>query len=106
MVSKVKLDDGKLRYDLLPFSALDEIVKVLTYGIQKYPEPEQNWFVNSAEVDLKRYKAAILRHMSRVMQGEQIDEESGLRHLAQIATNCMFLIALEDKFVERTHDSK
>jgi len=96
--TKVKLDEGKLRYDLMPFKALDEVARVLTYGINKYPEPEQNWYVNSTEVDLKRYKAAILRHLSRVMQGEQIDEESGLRHLAQIATNCLFLIELEDKF--------
>ena len=94
----VKLDQGKMRYDLMPFHALDEVAKVLTFGIKKYPEPEQNWFVNSTPEDLKRYKAAILRHMSRVMQGEEIDEESGLRHLAQIATNCLFLIELEDKF--------
>ena len=96
--TQVKLDQGKLRYDLIPFHALDEVAKVLTYGVNKYPKPEQNWFVNSTKDDLKRYRAAILRHMSRVMQGEEIDEESGLRHLAQIATNCLFLIELEDKF--------
>ena len=98
--SKVKLDEGKLRYDLVPFHAMDEVARVLTYGVNKYPKPEQNWFVNSKPEDLKRYRAALLRHMSRVMQGEEIDEESGLRHLAQIATNCLFLMELEDKFRE------
>ena len=98
--TEVKKDKGKLRYDLVPFHALDEIAKVLTYGQEKYPEPENNWFVVSKPKDLKRYKAAVLRHMSRVMQGEELDDESGLRHLAHIATNCLFIMELEDKFRE------
>lgn len=94
----VKQDNGKLRYDLLPFDAVDEVVKVLNYGINKYPKPEENWRVNSKKEDIPRYEAALLRHMSAHMQGELIDEESGLPHMAQIATNALFIIALRRKY--------
>ena len=36
-----KFDGDKLRYDLIPPLALEEMVKVLTFGAQKY-EPD-NW---------------------------------------------------------------
>ena len=94
----VKQDLGKLRYDLLPFDAVDEVVGVLTYGIKKYPKPEENWRVNSSQEDIKRYEAALLRHMSEYMQGNEIDEESGLPHIAQVATNALFIIALRKKY--------
>ena len=32
----LKFDDGKLRYDLLPFSVIDELVNILTFGAAKY----------------------------------------------------------------------
>lgn len=94
----VKQDLGKLRYDLLPFDAVDEVVAVLNYGINKYPKPEENWRVNSSREDIKRYEAALLRHMSLHMQGELMDEESGLPHMAQVATNALFIIALRRKY--------
>lgn len=94
----VKLDQGKLRYDLLPFDAVDEVVRVLNYGVNKYPKPEENWRYNSLQEDIKRYEAALLRHMSLHMQGKLIDKNSGLPHMAQIATNALFIIALRKKY--------
>lgn len=94
----VKQDSGKLRYDLLPFDAVDEVVRVLNYGVNKYPKPEENWRHKSSKEDIKRYEAALLRHMSLHMQGELIDLESGLPHIAQIATNALFIIALRKKY--------
>lgn len=98
MSSEVKQDKGKLRYDLMPFDALDEVTKVLTYGINKYPKPEENWRVNSTKEDIARYKAALLRHMSEEMQGRHFDSESNLLHMAHIATNALFIIALIKKY--------
>jgi hypothetical protein len=92
--TQVKLDSGKLRYDLMPFDALDEVAKVLTYGIKKYPKPEENWRVNSTKKDIKRYMAAMLRHISELKQDRPFDSESGMHHLAHIATNSLFMIAL------------
>lgn len=94
----VKQDQGKLRYDLMPFDALDSVADILTYGIKKYPKPEENWRVNSKKEDIPRYKAALLRHYSLMAQGEVFDSESGLPHMAHIATNSLFIIALEKKY--------
>lgn len=99
-MTRVKQDSGKLRYDLMPFDALDKVAEVLTYGIKKYPKPEENWRVNSSKKDIKRYEAALLRHYSAMSQGEEIDKESGLPHIAHIATNALFIIALKRKYKE------
>lgn len=104
--TSVKQDTGKRRLDLLPWDALDEVGNVLTYGVNKYPNPEQNWRVNSTKDDIKRYKAALLRHFSRIEQGELYDEESGCLHSACIATNALFIIALEKKFLLPTAGNK
>ena len=101
--TEVKQDKGKNRLDLLPWDAIDEVGKVLTYGVNKYPKPEENWRVNSKPEDIKRYKAAILRHFSRIEQGELVDPESGLEHMAHIATNALFIIALEKRFKNEEH---
>ena len=80
-----KFDGDKLRYDLLPFDVIDELVKDLTYGAKKYEE--NNW----QKVDAKRYRAALMRHFSAYMQGEEIDKESGLPHIVMVMCNAMFL---------------
>lgn len=98
MSSEVKQDLGKRRMDLLPWDALDDVGDILTYGINKYPKPEENWRVNSKPDDLKRYEAALTRHLSAHMQGMKLDEESGLPHMAHIATNALFILALSKKY--------
>jgi hypothetical protein len=96
--SSTKLDKGKLRYDLVPFDALDEIVGVLTDGEIKYPsEGDLNW-EKTPENEIKFYKAALLRHMSKIMQGEVIDPDSNRRHMAHIGSNALIILALELRF--------
>lgn len=85
-----KDDAGKLRYDLVPFAALDQIVDVLTFGANKYAP--DNWrHVPDAET---RYFAAALRHLSKWKQGENLDPESGKGHLAHAACCLLFLMEL------------
>ena len=96
--TSVKQDHGKRRMDLLPWSALDSVGDVLTYGKKKYPKPEETWLVNSTQEDISRYRAALVRHLSAKAQGEVFDVESGLPHDAHIATNSLFIIALEKKY--------
>ena len=82
-----KFDGGKLRYDLVPFGALEEVIKVLGMGAQKYGD--DNWkMVDDLE---RRYVTAAYRHLGRVMQGEEFDEESGLPHIAHAITSLMFV---------------
>ncbi len=82
-----KYDKGKLRYDLLPFDSLEEIVKVYTYGACKYED--NNWLKG---MKWGRIAGAMLRHYSAFIQGKEIDSESGLPHLAHMAWNAIALL--------------
>lgn len=94
----LKYDIEKLRWDLLPIECVEDIVKILTFGAKKYAP--NNWqVVENAE---ERYYAALLRHLSAWRQGEKVDPESGLSHLAHILCNVTFLLWFEkDKSKKR-----
>ena len=87
----MKFDSGKPDYSLLPFAAVDEVVKVLTYGAAKYDR--FNW----EKVEAVRYQAATMRHFSTHMQGEKIDPESGISHLAHAICSLLYLLDFELK---------
>src|SRR5216684_2007576 len=89
----VKFDSEKLRWDLLPFLALEDIVKVLDYGAKKYGP--HNWQL--VENWKPRYVSELLRHIAAYMIGEHDDKDSGLSHLAHAACNLLFLIMKEAK---------
>lgn len=83
-----KNDDNKIRMDLLPFDALEEIAKVLTFGANKYSD--NGWkYVPDA---VKRYEAALLRHYAAYKKDEVYDDESNLYHLSHLACNALFLL--------------
>jgi hypothetical protein len=82
-----KFDGGKLEYGLLPPNALEETVKVLTFGAQKYER--NNWI--HVDDGVRRYFDALQRHLWAWKKGEQIDPESGLHHLAHAMCCLMFL---------------
>jgi len=87
MTSK-KYDTDKLRWDLMPFDSLLEIVKVVTYGAKKYNA--NNW--QDLDNFNDRYFGACLRHLTSWKLGEQVDKESNLRHLAHAGCNIIFLL--------------
>ena len=83
-----KFDTDKDRWELLPWEAVRQIVRVLTYGAKKYDD--NNWQL-VPNMD-NRYFAALLRHLVAWRSGEQIDAESGLPHLAHAACCILFLL--------------
>jgi hypothetical protein len=84
----VKYDTGKPEYGLIPPYALDEMVKVLTAGAQKYSA--DNWRkVDNGQV---RYFNAMQRHVWAWKRGEHFDPETGLHHLAHAACCLYFLM--------------
>lgn len=90
MTEGLKLDTEKDRWDLLPIKAVRGIVQVLTFGARKYAP--DNWkHVPDAR---RRYYAAALRHMAAWWEGEQVDQESGLPHLAHAGCCLLFLASL------------
>lgn len=86
-----KDDEGKMPWGLVPWDALQGVVKVLKFGAEKYGP--DNWrHVNGA---LMRYWDACIRHMVAWKQGEKFDPESGLPHLAHAGCCVLFMLALE-----------
>lgn len=84
----MKFDSGKPEYGLIPAFALEEVVKVLSYGAKKYAP--NNW--RHVENSPKRYFDAAQRHMWAIARGEANDPESGMPHAAHAATCLLFLI--------------
>lgn len=89
----VKHDAGKPAWDLLPMREVEEIVRVLTYGRDKYSA--DNW--RDVPDGYRRYYAAAMRHIAawhnRYEEGyDSLDDESGLSHLAHAAANLLFLM--------------
>ena len=83
-----KADVGKLRFDLLPPDALREVVRVMTMGALKYSD--RNW---EKGMDWSRCEAALRRHLNEYSLRNDIDDESGMPHLAHVAVNALFLLS-------------
>ena len=99
-----KYDGDKAKLYLLPPKSILEVGKVLTYGAEKYDA--ENW----RKVDdlQNRYTSAALRHIFAHIDGEKLDEETGLSHLAHAM--CCLLFKLEDELLgesekERTRET-
>lgn len=82
-----KFDGGKLQYGLVPPLALEEMVRVLTFGAEKY-EPD-NW--KSVPDSKRRYFDALQRHLWAYKRGEQLDPETDIHHLAHAMCCLAFL---------------
>lgn len=87
-----KHDQGKDRWDLLPIGPVRWIVKVITFGANKYTD---NGWQDVVTKSPDRYYAAALRHLAAWRGGEKLDPESGLPHLACAACNLVFLMWYE-----------
>ena len=83
-----KFDSGKLRWDLLPWDSVEDVVDVLTYGEAKYSADSRQ----KVDDGQNRYFSALLRHLIAYKQGEDLDPESKKLHLAHVATNALFLL--------------
>lgn len=78
----------KTPLSLIPSSAMNEIALVHKFGADKYGV--YNWRENG--VSATTYVNAIMRHLNAWRDGEDLDEESGLSHIAHIACSCNILI--------------
>jgi len=84
----MKFDQDKLRWDLLPMDAVQEAVKIMTFGARKYSA--NNW--QKLEDFDNRYYGALMRHLTAWRLGESRDPESGELHLSHALTDLIFLL--------------
>ena len=86
----VKHDEGKRRWDLVPWDAVEEVCRVLEHGAGRYGA--RNW---ERGIDYSRLFAAAMRHLTAWWGGEVDDPQSRRPHLAHAACCVLFLLALE-----------
>jgi hypothetical protein len=78
----------KAQLHLLSPSAMTETAKVLQHGANKYGA--RNY--RDTKVNATTYVSAIMRHLLAWNDGEDLDPESGLSHIAHVAACCDILL--------------
>ena len=94
-----KETEGKLRWDLLPYRAVEEVVKVYTYGCIKYDD--WNWYKG---IPYTKLFGGMMRHVMKYwIYREEIDEENQCHHLASVVFYCLAFMTFD--FEGRGRDS-
>jgi hypothetical protein len=86
-MSAIKHDAEKPRMELVPSGAVLAIADVFTFGAKKYAA--HNW---RAGFDWSRLIGALERHVAAFKEGEDLDPESGLPHMAHAGCCVMMLL--------------
>lgn len=97
-----KFDNGKTQWSLLPFDALEQVVKVLQHGAEQYGS--NNW--QQLDDFYNRYWNAAMRHLIQY-RSRQMDPQWNLSHMAHCACNILFLLwgEMHNKFrTEHSYD--
>jgi hypothetical protein len=81
-----RLNSGKLRWALVPQSALTPMVRTLEFGAEKYDA--HNW---KKGLSITEICESLKRHLDAFMEGEDNDPESTLSHIGHIQCNALFL---------------
>jgi len=84
----IRFDEGKVNWSLVPFSALEGMVRVLEFGAVKY---EANNWMSGGGFKYTRVLNSLLRHIFSYASGEDVDKESGLSHIWHAQCNLLFL---------------
>jgi len=81
-----RFNQNKPKWSLVPQSALIPMVRVLEFGAKKYDTFDWQKGLSIVEVC-----ESLKRHLDAYMEGEDLDQESGLSHIGHIQCNAMFL---------------
>lgn len=84
-----KFDAAKVRVDLLPIEPMLQIANVFGFGAKKY---FANSYRQGETVVWSRTYGSIQRHLMSFWSGEDLDQESGLPHLAHAGTQLFILM--------------
>lgn len=82
----LRYNQGKPQWSLVDFDALEDMVRVLEYGCNKYAA--HNW---RKGLSINQIYESMMRHLISFINGENDCPESGLPHVGHICCNAMFL---------------
>lgn len=82
----LRYNQGKPQYSLLDLKSLEPCVRVLEFGANKYAR--DNW---KKGMPREQIIDSMMRHLAALIDGEEIDPESGLSHIGHIQCNALFL---------------
>ena len=82
----LRYNQGKLEWSLVDFDSLEGLVRVLEYGKDKYAR--DNWKLG---MPVTQVTESLMRHLFAFAKGEDVDPESGCRHISHVLCNAMFL---------------
>ena len=88
----LRYNEGKPKWSLVEFNSLIPLVKVMEYGEKKYSRDNWKKGLDSAEI-----LESLSRHLFALMQGDEIDNESGCEHIGHIMANAMFYSYFKNK---------
>jgi hypothetical protein len=83
-------DAGKPQWSMLPWKALEQVVRVFEYGASKKYKRD-SWREGFSYSDIYD---KLMRHLTQWWEGEDIDDESNLLTVAHIGWNALMLIHL------------
>lgn len=96
----LRFNSDKLRYDLVDPLAHEDMVKVLTYGANKYTVRDDDGnIINKGDdnwrkgLSWKSVLASLKRHVAAIERGEDYDQDTKMLHVAHAACNIHFLNA-------------
>ena len=99
----LKFDAGKTDWSILPIGASKEIIKVFEFGAKKYARGN---FKEGSGLEYSRVLNSLLRHTYAFMQGEDLDPETQLSHLAHAGCNIYMLLTYELNKQEYKNDDR
>lgn len=81
----LRFDEGKPKWHLVHFRSLEPLVRALEFGELRYGA--FNW---QKPFEKERILNSAMRHLIKLMDGEELDSESGLPHIGHLMANAMF----------------
>ncbi len=85
MEKSLRYNEDKPKWSLVHYKSLEPMVRVLEMGAKKYSEDNWKIGLNRSEI-----LESTMRHLTALMDGELLDKESGISHMAHIQCNAMF----------------
>lgn len=91
----LRYNKGKTELSLLPAKACVEEAKVWQFGEKKYGR--DNWKKLYGPDTVQKVMDSLLRHAFAILDGQMLDEETGLEHAAHIRCNAAMIIEFNQR---------